>query len=109
MRTVNQHPDWHDQPMRLNQEELNFPRLVMDDFFTNFQLDDFRQIMWEWLTAVMSSDHPAFDSPRNRGNILFFYERLETLVEACYVAKAGLALPDREKNGTTSRENTEGV
>jgi hypothetical protein len=85
MRTHNKHPQWYNHPLRLNKEEKNNPILVIDDFFECYHLNETREILWNWLTEVISSANSISDNPHERSNHIYFYEKVEALIEATLV------------------------
>jgi hypothetical protein len=92
MRSCNNHPKWHNEPLRLTEEERENPFLVFIDFFECFHLNDGRQQLWNWLIEVVSSPNSISSEPLERSNHFYFYEKMEALMEACYVIK-NLELP----------------
>jgi hypothetical protein len=93
MRTCNHHPQWHNQPLRLTEEERQNPLLVINDFFESYHLQDVRDIFWKWIVEVISSSGSISSEPLERSNHFYFYEKIEALIEACYVLKN--QLPDQ--------------
>jgi hypothetical protein len=87
MRTCNNHPQWHNVPLRLTEEERQEPLLVVNEFFECFHLNDFRELSWNWLVEIISSPNSISSDPLERSNHIYFYEKLEALVEACYILK----------------------
>jgi len=87
MRSCNNHLVWHNQPLRLTEEEMKNPWLVFLDFFECFHLNDVRELLWKWLIEVVSSPNSISSEPLERSNHFYLYERLEALIEACYVIK----------------------
>jgi hypothetical protein len=85
MRTYNKHPQWYNQPLRLSETEKNNPFLVIDDFFQCYHLNEVREMLWNWLVEVLSSAHGISCDPHERNNQIYFYEKLEALVEAARV------------------------
>jgi hypothetical protein len=85
MRTCNHHPQWYNQPLRLTEEEWKNPLLVLKDFFECYHLNDVRDINWKWLVEVLSSSGSISSEALERNNHIFFYEKLEALIEACYL------------------------
>lgn len=85
MRTVNTHPHLDNQPLRLTEEERQDPYIVLDDFFSNFHLQDIREILWDWLVAAMSAESSAYNTGYARSNLVFVYEKLELFIEAANV------------------------
>lgn len=84
-KTVNHHPEWHNTPLRLNEEERNNPHLVLLEFFQCYHLNDVREIMWGWTITVVSSPNSISADPHERNNHIFLYEKMEQLVEACWM------------------------
>jgi hypothetical protein len=87
MRTHNKHPQWQNQPLRLNTEERKNPLLAIQDFFDSYHLEEVRQILWSWMVEVVTSQRSIANSPRDRNNNIFFYEKIEALVEAAYLLR----------------------
>jgi hypothetical protein len=85
MRTCNNHPLWYNQPLRLNEEERQNPKLVIDDFFECYHLNDAREILWKWMVEVVSSSGSISSEALERSNHIYFYEKIEALIEACYM------------------------
>jgi hypothetical protein len=86
MKTFNKHPDWHNQPLRLSQEQKQAPVLAIEDFFECFHLNEVREILWNWMVEIISSPHGISHDNHERNNHLYFYEKIEMLVEAAYIA-----------------------
>lgn len=89
MKTYNNHPQWYNEPIRLNEEETNNPTLIFDEFFQCYHLNEVRQTMWRWLVTVVSSTGSISNDPHERNNDLFFYEQIEMLVEGVWVLRRG--------------------
>src|SRR3954470_19654949 len=87
MRTCNHHPQWYNQPLRLTEEERQDPLLVINDFFESYHLQDVRDILWKWIVEIISSPGSIASEPLERSNHIYFYEKIEALIEACYVFK----------------------
>ena len=88
MRTCNNHQHWHNQPLRLTEEEKQNPFLVFREFFECFHLNDVRDQLWDWLVEVVSSPNSISSEPLERSNHFYLYEKMEALIEACYVIKS---------------------
>ncbi|OQP44249.1 hypothetical protein A4H97_33390 [Niastella yeongjuensis] len=86
-KSYNKHPQWYNQPLRLSEEQLNNPILVFDDFFQGYHLNETREVLWQWLLAVISSDGSIASEPLERSNHIYFYEKLEEVLEAAFVIK----------------------
>jgi hypothetical protein len=86
-KTYNKHPHWSNQPLRLTEEELNNPLLIFNDFFQTYHLNETREVLWQWLLAVISSDGSISNEPLERSNHIYFYEKLEEVIEAAFTFK----------------------
>lgn len=89
MKTHNQNPLWHSQPLRLTPAQTQNPNEVLNDFFQCYHLQDVRELMWQWLTAAVSSPGSNANDHHERNNYLFFYEKMESLVEAAWIMNRG--------------------
>lgn len=85
MRTLNKHPDWYNQPLRLSKEELVDPRIIIENFFETYHLEEIREILWDWLVEVISSERSISLEAKQRNDHMYFYEKIELLVEAAFV------------------------
>lgn len=74
------YPDWHQQPFRLSCSEIKNPRLVFDEFFERFDLENIRTELKEMMTDAMGEN--SHNSP---ANYIWLCDNLEKLVEACHV------------------------
>lgn len=61
--------------------------LVLNDFFECYHLNDVRDLFWKWLVEVLSSPGSISAEALERGNSIFFYEKIELLIEACYILR----------------------
>jgi hypothetical protein len=89
MKTFNFNPQLQNQPLRLNEAQTQYPESALDEFFEWYHLQDTRPILWQWLTEVLSSPRESNCDPHERNNDIFFYEKLEALVEAAWVMRRG--------------------
>lgn len=85
MRTYNKHPQWYNQPLRLSEEEKRNPVIVINEFFQCYHLHEARQMLWYWIVEVLSSNHGISCDPHERSNQIYFYEKLEALIESALV------------------------
>jgi hypothetical protein len=74
-KTYNKHPQWYNQPLRLSKEQMQNPMLILDDFFQCYHLNETRQILWEWLTEVISNSRSISIEGLDRSNHVYFYEK----------------------------------
>lgn len=84
MRSMNQHPNWENSPLRLSEEERKDLYGVLDEFFRCFHLQDMREMLWDWLVAALSAESGAYATGFARSNLIFVYEKLELLIEAAH-------------------------
>ncbi|MEP7371746.1 MAG: hypothetical protein ABI675_00060 [Chitinophagaceae bacterium] len=89
-KTHNNHPQWYNQPLRLTKEQKQDPLPVLDDFFECYHLTEVRQLLWEWLTEVISSQRSIAIEPHDRNNHIYFYEKIEGIIEAAFILKKRL-------------------
>ena len=108
MKSYNKHPVWHNQPLRLSREQMQNPAPVIDDFFDTYHLNDVREILWNWMVEVVSTPRSISNDPRERNNHIFFYENIETLIEAAFVLrKKTTAQRHKQKNPNTKIKKNE--
>jgi hypothetical protein len=84
MKSHNKHPQWYNAPLRLTKDQKNNPIKTFDDFFSNYHLNEVREIFWLWLVEVLSSRH-NISNEYKPSHHLYFYEKIEELVEAAFV------------------------
>jgi len=101
MRTCNHHPQWYNQPLRLTEEETQNPILVINDFFESYHLQDVRDIFWKWIVEIISSSGSISNEPLERSNHIYFYEKIEAVIEACYVIRNQLPDPLKQPGTLT--------
>ncbi len=109
-KTYNSNPLWHSQPLRLTPTQTQNPNLVLNDFFECYHLHEVREIMWQWVTEAVSSPHSRSNDPHERNNYLFFYEKMESLVEAAWIMNRGIgrvANPGRQAPETVTNERVD--
>lgn len=85
MRALNKHPDWYNQPLRLNNDERQNPRLVIENFFESYHLQEVREILWNWMVEIVSSSRSIAQEGKQRNDHIYFYEKIEALVEAAFL------------------------
>jgi hypothetical protein len=91
MKTVTTNLQLENVPLRLNDAKTQYPESAFDDFFQSYHLQDTRPILWQWLTEVLSSPRESINDPHARNNDIFFYEKIEALIEAAWVMRRGNA------------------
>ena len=60
---------------------------VLNEFFECYHLNDVRDLVWKWLVEVLSSSGNISAEALERGNHIFFYEKIELLIEACFIIR----------------------
>jgi len=86
-KTYNNHPQWYNQPLRLTKEQKKDPLPVLDDFFECYHLNEVRQTLWEWLSEIVSSPRSISSDHHDRSNHVYFYEKIEGVIEAVFIIK----------------------
>jgi len=104
-KTHNKHPQWYNQPLRLTKEQKQDPLPVLDDFFECYHLNEVRIILWEWLTEVVSSPRSISGDSLDRSNHIYFYEKIEGVIEAVFVLKKKIHKHRRRKEKRRLIEN----
>jgi len=80
----------------LSPAEIRDPRMVIDELFDFADLEDIRNLLWEWLKATISGGYHKELHRHDKQAILVLYEKLEKLVEASYVLKTAAAAVKKE-------------
>jgi hypothetical protein len=93
----NNHPQWYNQPLRLSKEQKHDPFSVIEEFFQCYHLNETRQTLWEWLTEVVSSSQSNSTGVHVRSDHMFFYEKIEELIEAAFILKNRTCKQRRKK------------
>jgi len=84
-KSHNNHPQWYNEPLRLTKEQKDNPVLIFQGFFESFHLHEVREMLWEWLVEVISSRNSISNDGNARNNHIYFYEKLEQVLEAGFV------------------------
>lgn len=71
-----------DQVIRLDEQERIEPMAVINHFFDNYRLHEWRHYLWTMVEAGLTTDSVAFSDPQERADLLLHYEDLEKLLEA---------------------------
>lgn len=79
------HLQKHNQIQRLNEEQQENPVPVVNEFFSCYHLTDSRQLLWDWLQAGLTNNYANFQTCKQRSDLLFFYQKIEELIEANYL------------------------
>jgi HEPN domain-containing protein len=75
--------DWRDFPNNLNEAELLDPYLVFKDFFANYSLPQYREILYDWLEHGLSCK--AANEFIETKDLLKVYENLQKLYSATWL------------------------
>jgi hypothetical protein len=85
MQTSNKQKQNCNQLFRLTKEQAQEPATVLNYFFECYHLKDLRELLWDWLLTALSSDNGTYAKGRERSNLIFLFENLESLAEAAYL------------------------
>jgi hypothetical protein len=72
-------------PRDLTKEERENPFMVLNDFFSYSHLPSIREQMDELLTTTVTGNYCKMLTRRERSDMLFFFEKLRKLIEACHI------------------------
>jgi hypothetical protein len=103
MKTFNTNPQLQNQPLRLNETQTQYPESALDEFFEWYHLQDTRPLLWQWLTEILTSPRESTNDPHDRINDIFFYEKLEALVEAAWIMRRGNNQKTKLANETSNQ------
>ncbi|MDF2190826.1 hypothetical protein [Paraflavitalea sp. CAU 1676] len=87
MESCLQQKEPHQLILRLTNAQQQDPRSVVDNFFECYHLQDLRTLLWQWLTAGLSSDN-GYPKGADRSNLIFLYENMEAFAEAVYLIQS---------------------
>jgi len=79
------YPSWELKPRKLSREERENPLEVVRDFFSYGHLPEIREQLWELLKTTVTGNYSKMLTRQERSNMLYFYERLEKLIEAVHM------------------------
>ena len=85
MSHFQQHHQFYDKPIRLSEEEKKDPIKVIDEFFTDYNLSEIREINHDVDRVCLSSDAPPFQDPEERDLLISYRESEEKVLEAASV------------------------
>ena len=73
-------------PIRLDEEEINDPHLVISRFFDYASLPHIREYLWHWLKITVSGTFSdKIMDKRQRYDLVYLYEHIEKLIEAAHL------------------------
>jgi hypothetical protein len=71
--------------IRLSDEEVENPMLVIEDFFSFGHLPEIRHMLWQWYKCTVTGTFPRDLQRSERKEITHLFEHLEKLVEAAHL------------------------
>ena len=71
------------EPIRVLPTDV--PIQIVDDFYTDFNLPEIRAHNARVLICALTTDNEDYMLPEQRGDIIFYFNRLEVFLEAIYV------------------------
>ena len=71
----------------LSRKDRKRPYRIIEDFFDHYHLQDGREMLWNWTIELLGSEGSIASDARERSNVLFFYEKLQALLEAAYLIR----------------------
>jgi hypothetical protein len=77
--------EFYNKPIKLNEEEMKNPHAVLRAFFEDFRLSELRELIGQIGQVCLSTDHPPFDEPTERANLIEYHLKLEMVFEAAFV------------------------
>jgi hypothetical protein len=85
MSHFQQHHGFYDKPIRLSEEEKKDPLKVIDEFFTDYNLSEIREINHDVDRVCLSSDAPPFHDPEEQDLLISYRESEEKVLEAAAI------------------------
>jgi hypothetical protein len=82
----------------LKEEEKRDPMVVLERFFSDYRLHEWRHSLWAMVETCLTTENSEFSDPEERGNLLLQYRDLERLLEA------GSLLLQQYNQGKSPRE-----
>jgi hypothetical protein len=73
----------------LNPEEIDDPRLAFRELFDFADIDDARQLLWQWLKVTVAGTYHKELGSSEKAAILALYEKMAKLIEAAYLIQGG--------------------
>jgi hypothetical protein len=96
--------EWTWYPSDLTKEELLNPYLVIKTAFDEIQPEQFRDHLWEWINAALSSN--AIDETTTPGEIITVYEHIKKMYSAAWlIFQRETAKPYLKKIAETNTES----
>ena len=73
-------------PLRLAPEQIEKPMEVITAFFSDLNLEEAREILWEAFSRAMCTTEDGEDALTNK-ELLYFHGEMEALIEAAFLVK----------------------
>ena len=73
------------KPRKLSKKEIENPMQVIDDFFSYGHIPEIREQYWELLKTAVTGNFSKLLTRQERSNMLYFYERLEKMIETAHL------------------------
>jgi hypothetical protein len=105
-KSHNNHPGWYNEPLRLTKEQKDNPALILQGFFESYHLHEVREMLWEWLVEVISSRNSISNEGIVRNNHIYFYEKLEQVLEACFVLQKESSVKSARNEKAENKEQS---
>ena len=84
MRPFDQHEAWEMKPRKLTLEEVERPETVIEEIFQYANLPQLRWYLWEGTKTLVTGTFNQL-RPRDRYNLVYFFEYVEKLIEVTHV------------------------
>lgn len=104
MSHFHQHREFFNMPILLTEEELKNPLLVLDCFFTDYNLSEIREMNQDADKLCLTTDDPPFDDATTRDSIILYRKSEERLLEAAYLLFKRKIPADTPPNPDPSKE-----
>jgi hypothetical protein len=85
------------KPRKLSKEETENPMQVVHDFFSYGHIPEIREQLWELLFATVTGNFCKMLSRQERSNMVYFYTRLEKVIEAVHIIHSNIEVKEAEK------------
>ena len=77
------------KPRHLSKEEAADPMQVVHDFFSYGHIPEIREQLWELLKTTVTGNYSKILTRQERSDMVYFYERLQKVIEAIHILHAG--------------------
>lgn len=95
MRAFDRHEAWEMKPRKLTIEEVENPKLVIEELFRYATLPELRWCLTEGTQTLVTGTYHTLKA-KERQSMLYFYEHVEKLIEVTHVIFEKWKTPDRE-------------